>query len=541
MLKNINSDKLRTMFAGGAKLLQANKAMVDTLNVFPVPDGDTGTNMSLTMTSAINEVKSEESNFIEDVAKAFAHGALKGARGNSGVILSQIFKGFAVELENAETITTKKFSTALKSAADVAYQAVTKPKEGTILTVIRVMAEESQKIAAKNQDFLEFFKQLLVKGEEILQKTPDMLPVLKKAGVVDAGGRGLMCIFTGFYNVLAGIEIPEEVIVVEKKIEDMIVQDEFTDIEDIKFAYCTEFFIIHLKPQVTEAIIDQFREKLMKIGDCVLVIGDVYMVKVHVHTNNPNLALQFALELGELDKLKIENMLEQNRNIAKAIEKPKKKFGMVSICAGDGITSIFKDLRVDSVIEGGQTMNPSVSDIINAVNSVNAENVIVFPNNKNIILAAEQAKDLCDNKCFVVPTANIPQGVAAAIAFNEAVTIEENIALMREAIKNVKCGQVTYAIRTTKMDGFDLKEGDIIGLDDKKIIAKGKTVEEVCSDVISKMVDDASGIITLYYGEGVKEGDAEKFKDKLEKSYPELDVALYYGGQPHYFYLISIE
>ncbi len=541
MLKNINSDKLRTMFAGGAKLLQANKAMVDTLNVFPVPDGDTGTNMSLTMTSAINEVKSEESNFIEDVAKAFAHGALKGARGNSGVILSQIFKGFAVELENAETITTKKFSTALKSAADVAYQAVTKPKEGTILTVIRVMAEESQKIAAKNQDFIEFFKQLLEKGEEILQKTPDMLPVLKKAGVVDAGGRGLMCIFTGFYNVLAGIEIPEEVIVVEKKIEDMIVQDEFTDIEDIKFAYCTEFFIIHLKPQVTEAIIDQFREKLMKIGDCVLVIGDVYMVKVHVHTNNPNLALQFALELGELDKLKIENMLEQNRNIAKAIEKPKKKFGMVSICAGDGITSIFKDLRVDSVIEGGQTMNPSVSDIINAVNSVNAENVIVFPNNKNIILAAEQAKDLCDNKCFVVPTANIPQGVAAAIAFNEAVTIEENIALMREAIKNVKCGQVTYAIRTTKMDGFDLKEGDIIGLDDKKIIAKGKTVEEVCSDVISKMVDDASGIITLYYGEGVKEGDAEKFKDKLEKSYPELDVALYYGGQPHYFYLISIE
>ncbi len=541
MLKNINSDKLRTMFAGGAKLLQANKAMVDTLNVFPVPDGDTGTNMSLTMTSAINEVKSEESNFIEDVAKAFAHGALKGARGNSGVILSQIFKGFAVELENAETITTKKFSTALKSAADVAYQAVTKPKEGTILTVIRVMAEESQKIAAKNQDFIEFFKQLLEKGEEILQKTPDMLPVLKKAGVVDAGGRGLMCIFTGFYNVLAGIEIPEEVIVVEKKIEDMIVQDEFTDIEDIKFAYCTEFFIIHLKPQVTEAIIDQFREKLMKIGDCVLVIGDVYMVKVHVHTNNPNLALQFALELGELDKLKIENMLEQNRNIAKAIEKPKKKFGMVSICAGDGITSIFKDLRVDSVIEGGQTMNPSVADIINAVNSVNAENVIVFPNNKNIILAAEQAKDLCDNKCFVVPTANIPQGVAAAIAFNEAVTIEENIALMQEAIKNVKCGQVTYAIRTTKMDGFDLKEGDIIGLDDKKIIAKGKTVEEVCSDVISKMVDDASGIITLYYGEGVKEGDAEKFKDKLEKSYPELDVALYYGGQPHYFYLISIE
>lgn len=544
-MKVLDSAKILEMIDGGYRYLKANKNTVDALNVFPVPDGDTGTNMSLTMASAVKEVRAVQTDDISDILTAYSRGALKGARGNSGVILSQIIKGLAVVLSDEKTITTKAFAKALGYAREVAYNAVTKPKEGTVLTVIRYMAENAPALASKNASFINFFDQLISKGEEILQKTPDMLPVLKQAGVVDAGGKGLLCVFQGYYNVLAGVEIPEEIasdesVVVPTPPLDAFGNDEH-DLENIKYAYCTEYFVINLKKHVTEEDVEKLRDKLMAIGDCVIVIGDVCLIKVHVHTNQPNKALYHALQLGELDKVKIENMLEQHRALVKAKEESKKEIGLISICAGDGIANIFKDLMIDEVIEGGQTMNPSVEDILNAVEKINSDNIIILPNNKNIIMAAEKVKELTQKKVYVVPTKEVAQGIRAAFAYDANKSVEENVSEMIASYEDLKCGEVTNAVRNTSLDGFDIKEGDIIGLDGKTIIADSKSVEETALAVVDKLVDEWSEVITLYYGEGVSKEETEKLVAKLKEKYEDFDIVSYYGGQPHYYYLISIE
>ena len=544
-MKVLDSAKILQMLDGGYRYLKANKAMVDALNVFPVPDGDTGTNMSLTMESAIKEVKSVETDDIREILTAYSRGALKGARGNSGVILSQIIKGLAVVLSDEKSITTKAFASALRHSREIAYNAVTKPKEGTVLTVIRYLAENAPSIANKNASFINFFEQLIKKGEEILQKTPDMLPVLKQAGVVDAGGKGLMCVLQGYYNALAGVDIPEiieegESTVVPAPTLDAFGNDEH-DLDNIKYAYCTEYFVINLKKHITEEDVEKLRDKLMAIGDCVIVIGDVSLIKVHVHTNQPNRALYYALQLGELDKVKIENMLEQHRALIREKENSKKEIGLISICAGEGIANIFKELTIDEVIEGGQTMNPSVEDILNAVEKINSDNIIILPNNKNIIMAAEKVKELTKKNIHVVPTVEVAQGIRAAFAFDANKPIEENVAEMVASYEDLKCGQVTNAVRNTNLDGFEITEGDIIGLDGKVIIADSKSVEETSMAVIDKLVDEWSEVITLYYGEGVSKKDVEKLVKKLKEKYEGFDIVSYFGGQPHYYYLISVE
>lgn len=549
MSKIINGATFRKMILSGAKLLESHKAHVDALNVFPVPDGDTGTNMSLTMMSATKEVAACTTNNIVDIANALSKGALRGARGNSGVILSQIFKGIAnVLIEEEGEINSRVMARALKEGMDVAYRAVTKPKEGTILTIIRAMAEHAQSVAKKTVDMEEFFKAVNEQGERVLEQTPDMLPVLKKAGVVDAGGRGLLIIFAGFYNVVSGNETVEVLEFddsakggAEQTGVNNYAQFHVQDISDIEFAYCTEFFVTNLHKKTTEADIDRFRDKLMTIGDCVLVIGDLSLVKVHVHTNNPGTALQQGLELGELDKLKIENMLEQNRALTAqmAEEKP---MGMVAVCAGEGLANIFRDLMVDSVIEGGQTMNPSADDIARAVDAVPSQNVFVFPNNKNIILAAEQAKEITTKNLIVVPTVNVPQGVACALSFDPEAEISENAECMAEAMKSVRAGQVTYAVRSTKVEnGMELKKGDIIGIDSKEIVAKGENVSEVTMALVDNMMDDEVSNITLYFGSDVKEEDADKVVADLSNKYTDCDVDKHFGGQPLYYYIVSLE
>ncbi len=546
MFKTINGAMLRKMLLNGAKLLDINKDHVDALNVFPVPDGDTGTNMSLTLFAAAKEVSACPSNGIEALCGAMAKGALRGARGNSGVITSQIFKGISDVLSECQNeITAKQFAKALAKGTEVAYKAVTKPKEGTILTVMRAMSEAAEKIVKKSVDVDEFFNLVIEAGEEMLKKTPEMLPVLKKAGVVDAGGRGLLVIFQGFYHVLLGSEdvslaFDDKVAVEEDKYDEKSHFD-YNDLADIEFAYCTEFFIINLYKKTTEADIDKFRENLMAIGDCVLVIGDLSFVKVHVHTNEPGVALTYALELGELDKLKIENMLEQNRSLIGTRKEELKPFGLVSVCAGDGLSTIFKDLLVDNVIEGGQTMNPSAEDIAKACDKVLAKDVFVMPNNKNIILAAEQAKALSKRKLHIIPSHNVPQGLSAVLAFNPEDTAANNEANMIDAMQYVKAGQVTYAVRTTEVDNFALKEGDIIGIDSKHIVAKGENVNTVTTELIDKMMDDDVTTITLYFGNNVTEEEATVIAEQLAEKYDQCDVDIHFGGQPLYYYIVSLE
>ena len=545
MAKSINGATLRKMIINSAKLLDTNKEHVDSLNVFPVPDGDTGTNMSLTMMSTAKEVSNCPSNNIDALCDAMSKGALRGARGNSGVILSQIVKGMSSELSQQKEITAKNLAKALEKGTEVAYKAVTKPKEGTILTVVRAMSDAAAKITKKSIEVSEFFERVIDAGEEMLKQTPEMLPVLKKAGVIDAGGRGLLIIFKGFYNVLIGQEETnltfEDSAPAGNSMFDESAHFSYNDLAEIEFGYCTEFFIINLKKRTTEADIDRFRESLMTIGDCVLVIGDLNMVKVHVHTNEPGVALTYALELGEIDKVKIENMLEQNRALIGQKKEDLKPFGLVSVCAGEGLTNIFKDLLVDNVIEGGQTMNPSAEDIAVACDAVAAKDVFVFPNNKNIILAAEQAKALSKRNLHIIPTKNVPQGLSAVLSFNPEDTLENNEANMNESIASIKAGMVTYAVRSTQVDNFDLKEGDIIGMDSKNIVAKGEKVEKVTTDLIDSMMDSNISNITLYFGNDVKEEDAEKIAKELADKYSRCDVDIHFGGQPLYYYIVSLE
>ena len=542
MQKTINGAMLKSMILTAAKLLEVNRVAIDALNVFPVPDGDTGTNMSLTFQSAIKELVNCHSNKVSDIAEAVSKGALRGARGNSGVILSQVLRGFCNTLKKSEEIDTKLFSQALISGAEVAYGAVSKPKEGTMLTVARMFAEHAQNVRGKHKDFETFLPELISAGNAAVELTPSLLPVLKKAGVVDAGGKGLMCLYEGMYKAIIGESVSEEVVMPESgETESVMDHADIMNLGNIEFAYCTEFFIINLNKKTTLADIERLRETLMSIGDSVIVIGDLEFVKVHVHTNQPGKALSEALELGELDRLKIENMLEQNRALMKKYEAEKKEMGMMSISAGDGITGIFKDLMVDAVIEGGQSMNPSADDIANAVQRINADNVFVFPNNKNIILAAEQAKSLVKNKTIhVIPTKNIPQGFAAALAFNPEIPVDENKANMIHALDAVTVGQVTYSVRNTKLYGFDLKVGDIMGLDSKKILAKGDDIHTVTLNLIEKL-RNGEEIITLYYGQDVKEEDAVKLQEAIMEKYPECDVDIHYGGQPIYYYYIALE
>lgn len=539
----------RKMILNGAKLLDSNKQHVDSLNVFPVPDGDTGTNMSLTMISAAKEVSACPNNNLDVLCDALAKGALRGARGNSGVITSQILKGMSTELRTLgeAEISAKDFAVALENGTKIAYKAVSKPQEGTILTVVRTMSEHAVKITKKNMGVPEFFQSIIKVGEETLKQTPEMLPVLKKAGVVDAGGRGLLIIFQGFYNSLIGKEE------VNLDFDDSIKKKEggnnyeqfhidLQSLDGIEFAYCTEFFVIHLNAEMTESDIDTFRDKLMKIGDCVLVIGDLSMVKVHVHTNSPGKALSYATELGELDQVKIENMLEQNRALLGNTEQEElKPYGMVSVCSGKGFANVFKDLTVDEVVEGGQTMNPSAEDIASACDKIAAKDIFVFPNNKNIILAAEQAKEISKRTIHVIPTKNVPQGLAAVLAFNpqdDAETIEDN---MKESIEYVKVGSVTFSSRDTKMDGFDIKKDDIIGLGDKNILATGSAIEEVTEKLVDILTDDDSSTITLYYGEDVSDEKAQAMFKKIEEKYPDCDVDFHNGGQAVYYYIVAVE
>ena len=546
MHKTINSTEFRKMILVGAKQLELARAKVDALNVFPVPDGDTGTNMSLTMQSAVKELSLCQTNGFAEICNSVSKGALKGARGNSGVITSQILKGICNVLGKVEKeVDTKTFAKAMEQGTKVAYGAVSVPKEGTILTVIRMMSEYAMKVASKYKNFEDFFKHVLAEGDKALALTPELLPVLKKAGVVDSGGMGLLTIFKGFNAALTGEEVAETVIEVGEGDE-----GEFGDnssiigmeLGEIQYAYCTEFFIINLKKSTTLSAIDRLREKLMAIGDSVICIGDLELVKVHVHTNQPGKALTYALELGELDRPKIENMLQQNRELKAKLDAEKKEMGMLAICTGAGLSEIFKELFVDRIIEGGQTMNPSASDIASAAQKINADHIFVFPNNKNIILAAEQAKSLIENKTIhVIPTKNVPQGFAAALEFNPEASAEENKTNMIHALDNVKVGQVTYAVRNTSLNGFSIKEGDIIGLDDKKVLAKSQSLEETVMKLIGRMKEDFHQVITLYYGEDVKEEEAEALAEMITEKYPDCDVDFHNGGQAVYYYILALE
>ena len=543
-IKTIDGVLLRDMVVTGAAMLEKNREAVDALNVFPVPDGDTGTNMSLTMSSATREVSQKEYLSAGEAAAAVAKGALRGARGNSGVITSQLFRGFARALEGVERINPVQFAAALKRGAETAYKAVMKPKEGTILTVARVIAEEAVKQAQRApEDFDALFTNILTTGEAILKKTQQMLPALTAAGVVDAGGRGLLLIYMGYVACLKGEEIPTEV---EMDDGTATFEDDHESLEEIKFAYCTEFLIQNLYPDILEEDIDSFRRN--RIGDCVLVVGDLGLVKVHVHTNEPGKALEYGLSLGELVNLKIENMVQQRRDNQAAAEKkaaaekPLKEYGMVAVSLGEGFNNIFTDLTVDSIVEGGQTMNPSIEDLSAAIEKAHAKTVFVLPNNGNVILAAQQAARLCEGKeVVVIPTKNVAMGIAAAIAFQPEQSVEENAAQMEEAAQRVRTGTVTYAVRDTDIEDLHINEGDIIGLYNGAIHTVGNNIHDVTRDLMKEIITEDDELITVYYGKDTSEEDAQRLTDELAEMYGDCDVEMQMGGQPLYYYLVSVE
>lgn len=543
----IDGASLKECILAAASVLEANKKQLNDLNVFPVPDGDTGTNMSLTMKSVVKEVMAVTDITVKNISAAAARGALKGARGNSGVILSQLYRGFAVPLEKCELIDSNTMAAALRSGVDMAYKAVMKPKEGTILTVARVIAETCANAARSGVDIFELSDIMVSSGKVILNKTPEMLPVLKKAGVVDAGGQGLLFIYTAYQKVIHGEYIPDEVLSAESFDGGVAVNDgewpEENDLENITFAYCTEFFIENLYDFVTEKEIDKLRKMLGSIGDSLVVVGDPNLVKVHVHTNTPGKALQYALQLGELNGIKIENMVIQHRELMAARQAEEKlPMGIVSVVAGKGLENIFKDIGATGIISGGQTMNPSTEDILNAVQKVNSDAVIILPNNSNIILAAQQVNELTEKEVYVVPTKSIPQGIVAMLAYNPEAEAAENFESMCASIDSVKTGQVTYAVRDTEMEEKVIKQGDILGLYDGKIAAAGKDIEETAFRLIEDMFDkEENDLITVYYGQDVSEEQAETLRARLEERYDGADVELHAGGQPLYYYILSVE
>ena len=551
---------LKEMIIAGANLLEQNREAIDALNVFPVPDGDTGTNMSLTMKSTVKEIAAQDVADASRLANMAARGALKGARGNSGVILSQILRGFARGIEGCQTVDAEVFARGLRSGADTAYKAVMKPKEGTILTVIRVIAEDAGRYVGKHPGNLPGLMDKIIRsGEAILAKTPDMLPALKQAGVVDSGGQGLLTVLKGWRAAFNGEKIEDTAANIGEAAT-FEFEDDHESLEEIRFKYCTEFIIQEMNDGVTEDDINRFRTRLTRIGDCVVVVGDFSLVKVHVHTNEPGKALQYACELGELVNLKIDNMAEERRERLRAAEEaqkaaekkrqeeeaareaePLKPYGMVAVSLGEGFSSIFGDLGVDHIVEGGQTMNPSIEDILDAIAAVGAQNVFVLPNNSNVILAASQAAELAETNVVVLPTKNVAMGIGAVIAFNPEASVEENRETMTAAAEQVKTGQVTFAVRDTVFEDKEIKEGDIIGIHNGRIETVGRSIHDIALDLVGHVVEEGDSLITIYYGQDTAEEDAQALCEEVAQQFADLDVEVQYGGQPLYYYLISAE
>ncbi len=551
-VKTIDALQIQKCFLAGAATIQAKKEYINELNVFPVPDGDTGTNMTMTIMSAAKEVAALENPSMEELCKAISGGSLRGARGNSGVILSQLFRGFTRVIREVEVIDVATMVCAFEKAVDSAYKAVMRPKEGTILTVAKGGAAKAAEIGDTCEDLVEFFGIVVPAMREVLDQTPEMLPVLKEAGVVDSGGEGLVTILEGAYDALLGKEIRYDDIESGDSSTEKRGGASSSDIStsEITFGYCTEF-IIMLNRSFGSQDEMELKQYLESIGDSIVCVADEDIVKIHVHTNDPGLAIQKGLSYGELSRMKIDNMREEHNErvirsaqeeTPKVADVPRKDNGFISVSAGEGLSNLFRELGTDVIIEGGQTMNPSTEDILEAVAQVNADHIFIFPNNSNIILAANQARDLTQDKDIrVIPTKNIPQGIAAMINFIEGNTAEDNEAAMIEAAKEVKVGQVTYAVRDTSIDGKEIRQGDIMGLSDKTIETVGNDVKQTTIDLIRQMLDEEVGLVTIYYGEDSNEEQAEDIAEAIRQENEEIEVETEYGGQPIYYYLISVE
>ena len=547
---------LRKMFLAGAANLDAKKEFINELNVFPVPDGDTGTNMTLTIMSAAKEVQALEKPDMVSMAKAISSGSLRGARGNSGVILSQLLRGFTKEIREYTEIDVNVLAKACDRATATAYKAVMKPKEGTILTVAKGISQKAAELAETTDDLEVFLPEVISYAEEVLAQTPELLPVLKEAGVVDSGGQGLMEVLHGAYDAFLGKEI--DYTSIEAGQGTKMVKPGQQAQTDIKFGYCTEFIIMTEK-EFTEADETHLKGYLESIGDSIVCVADDDVVKIHVHTNDPGLAIQKALTYGQLSRIKIDNMREEHQEkLIRDAEKvaaqqaqeaaaskksaPRKPVGFIAVSIGDGMNDIFRELGVDYIIEGGQTMNPSTDDMLTAIDEVNADHIFILPNNKNIILAANQAQSLTKDKdIIVIPTKTVPQGITAVISFMPEADVDTNMEAMQEAIKNVKTGQVTYAVRDTHIDDKEIHEGDIMGIGDAGILSVGQSVEDTAKDMLAQLVDEDSELISLYYGQDVLPKDAEKFAQTLEDTYPDIDIDVHMGGQPIYYYVLSVE
>ena len=551
-VKTINTEFLQKMFLAGAANLEAKKEFINELNVFPVPDGDTGTNMTLTILSAAKEVKALENPDMVAIAKAISSGSLRGARGNSGVILSQLLRGFTKEIREHKEIDTITLAKACERATATAYKAVMKPKEGTILTVAKGASQKAAELAETTEDLDTFISEVINYAQEVLEKTPEMLPVLKEAGVVDSGGQGLLEVMRGAYDAFQGKEIDYSAIEASAGTK-MVKPSEQAETE-IKFGYCTEF-IIMLEKEFTAKDETEFKAYLESIGDSIVCVADDDIVKIHVHTNDPGLAIQKALTYGQLSRMKIDNMREEHQErLIKDAEKlaaqqaeakkaePRKEVGFIAVSIGEGMNEIFRELGADYIIEGGQTMNPSTEDMLNAIDQVNAEHIFILPNNKNIILAANQAQTLTEDKdIIVVPSKTVPQGITAIINYMPDADAQTNLEAMIEGIGNVKTGQVTYAVRDTHIDDKEIHEGDIMGIGDSGILAVGQSVEETTKEMLAQLVDEDTELISLYYGQDVQEESAENFAQEIEDSYPDVDVDVHSGGQPIYYYVLSVE
>lgn len=554
--KTISVDMLAKMFLAGAQNIEAKKEFINELNVFPVPDGDTGTNMSLTIMSAAKEVTALSKPDMKELAKAISSGSLRGARGNSGVILSQLLRGFTKSIREEKEIDVLGLAAACSRARDTAYKAVMKPKEGTILTVASGIADKAAQMAEETDDLEVFIPAVIEHAEEVLAKTPDMLPVLKEAGVVDSGGQGLLEVIKGAYDAFLGKEIDYSSISPSAGMS--VTKINAQDTADIKFGYCTEFIILTEK-EFTETDEHEFKAYLSSIGDSIVCVADDDVVKIHVHTNDPGLAIQRALTYGQLSRMKIDNMREEHqeklirdaeklaaeeaeKEAQKKANEPRKPMGFITVSIGEGLNEIFKELGADYIIEGGQTMNPSTEDMLNAIDQVNADTVFILPNNKNIVLAANQAKALVEDKeIIVIPTKTVPQGITAIINFMPDADAKMNEETMLEEIQRVKSGQVTYAVRDTHIDDKEIHEGDIMGIGDKGILAVGKGIEETTKAMLGQLVDEESELISLYYGEEVKEEDADQLIQEIEELYPDVDVDAHFGGQPIYYYVLAVE